>query len=84
MKAEQIKEPRWEDIVFDSRNKAYGAYFIRKEYSKHVLLGAVITVISVALLFAAPYVAKWIKGQQKVEVVETKSIKYTELAPPPP
>lgn len=84
MKAEQVNEPQWEDIIFASRNKAYGAYSIRKEYSKHVVLGSVITVISVAALFSAPYVTKWIEGQQEMKVVEAKSIKYTELAPPPP
>ncbi len=84
MKAEHANEPRWEDIIFESRNKEYGAYFIRKEYSKHIVLGSVITVIGIAALFAAPYIAKWIEGQQEVEVVETKSVKYTDLAPPPP
>lgn len=84
MKAEQLKEPGWEDIVFESRNKAYGAYWIRKEYSKHVVLGWVITILSVATLFAAPYVVEWIKGQRRVEDAPTKTIKYTDLAPPPP
>lgn len=71
MKAEQVKEPQWEDMIFESRNKDYGAYFIRKEYSKHIVLGSAITVLSIAALFAAPYVAKWIEGQREVEVVET-------------
>jgi len=85
MKAEQVlKQERWEDIVFESRNKEYGAYFIRREYSKHVVLGWVITLLSIGALFAAPYVIEWIKGQQEAEVVETKTVKYTDLAPPPP
>lgn len=84
MKAEQIKGQRWEDIVFESRNKAYGAYFLRKEYSKHVLLGCIITVSAVLVIFAAPYVAEWIKGQQEAPPVATKTVKYTDLAPPPP
>lgn len=84
MKAEQLKPQAWEDIVFESRNKDYGAYFIRKEYSKHVVLGWVITLLAIAALFAAPYVAEWIKGQRAVEEVKTKSVNYTELAPPPP
>lgn len=84
MKAEQLKEPAWEDIVFEARNKDYGAYFIRKEYSKHVVLGWVITVLSLGTLFAAPYVVEWIKGQRVVEEAPTKTIKYTDLAPPPP
>jgi protein TonB len=84
MKAQQINRQRWEDIVFEYRNKAYGAYFIRKAYSKHVVLAWVITLATIGLLFAGPYVAEWIKGQAPVEETPTKTIKYTDLAPPPP
>ncbi len=72
MKAEQIKGQRWEDIVFESRNKAYGAYFIRREYSKHVVLGCIITLSSILVIFAAPYIAEWIKGQRQVEIVRNQ------------
>jgi protein TonB len=84
MKAEQVKAERWEDIVFEYRNKAYGAYFIRRSYDKHVLMGLVITILSVGLLLAAPKIKEWIQGQQEPEKVETRTVKYTDLAPPPP
>lgn len=84
MKAQAVKEPGWEDIIFESRNKDYGAYFIRKEYSKHVVMGWAITLVSISLLFASPYIAEWIKGQREVEEVTKKTTKYTDLAPPPP
>lgn len=83
--AEQLKgQQRWEDIVFEYRNKAYGAYFIRKSYSRHVVIAAVITVLTCGLILAYPAISEWIKGQQEVEEVVTKTVKYTDLAPPPP
>lgn len=79
-----INNPKWEDIVFEDRNKAYGAYFLRKSYSKHVVLGAILTFIFFALVFASPYIVELLKGEEEVVVTETKTVKYTDLAPPPP
>lgn len=42
--------PRWEDIVFDQRNRAYGAYLLRKRYAQRVLLGSGISIALFALL----------------------------------
>lgn len=84
MKAESIKKTLWEDIIFESRNKDYGAYMLRKDYSKHVVLGWVFTILGLSALFATPYVVEWIKGQRKSEETVAKTIKYTDLAPPPP
>jgi periplasmic protein TonB len=47
METEALIIRTWDDLVFRSRNKEYGAYLIRKAYSKRVVLGA---GISVALL----------------------------------
>lgn len=41
---------RWEDIVFEHRNHAYGAYRLRKTYSQRVLLGSGTTIALVASL----------------------------------
>ena len=84
MKAEQVKNQRWEDIVFEFRNKAYGAYENRKSYSKHVLLAWIITIASAGLVLAYPKIAEWIKGQGDKDIPVLKTVKYTDLAPPPP
>lgn len=84
MKAEHIKSQQWEDIVFEYRNKAYGAYENRKSYSKHVLLGALFTILAAGLVLAYPKIVEWIKGQQEAEPPVLKTVKYTDLAPPPP
>lgn len=75
---------KWEDIVFEHRNKGYGAYDIRNKYGKHVAVAALIALVVVAFVLAYPSIAEWIKGQQEAEVKDLKTVKYTDLAPPPP
>ena len=84
MKAEGVDTSRWEDIVFEHRNKAYGAYFIRNIYSRHVIQAALIASAIVGLILAFPTIAEFFKAQTDVEEVGLKQVKYTDLAPPPP
>jgi periplasmic protein TonB len=47
METEALIVRTWDDLVFRNRNRQYGAYLIRKAYSRRVMLGA---GISIALL----------------------------------
>ena len=47
-----------DDIVFENRNKDYGAYSIRKHYSDRVNRAAVLAVGFAALLLAIPTIFK--------------------------
>src|SRR5687767_8676996 len=40
----------WDDVVFENRNKSYGAYLLRRAYEKRLLMGEGVTVALVALL----------------------------------
>jgi protein TonB len=84
MKTEQTTSSSWEDIVFENRNKAYGAYLIRNVYGKHVALASLIALIIVAFVLAFPTIAKLLKGEEEQVVTEMKTVKYTDLAAPPP
>lgn len=42
----------WEDVVFESRNKSYGAYLLRRAYADRLLLGACITVMLFLLILS--------------------------------
>jgi periplasmic protein TonB len=44
METEALIVRTWDDLVFRSRNREYGAYLIRKAYGKRVMLGAGISV----------------------------------------
>ncbi|HET9485859.1 MAG TPA: energy transducer TonB, partial [Chryseosolibacter sp.] len=44
----------WEDVVFENRNKSYGAYLLRTAYARRLWLGVGITVTLVTVLLLAP------------------------------
>ena len=87
----QLANASLDDIVFEGRNKAYGAYIIRRVYGKHVTRAVLISIALFALMIAFPLVARMMKKEEVV--VEDKMLKVNELmeappldkvAPPPP
>ncbi|MDB5137642.1 MAG: energy transducer TonB [Mucilaginibacter sp.] len=46
-----LYKPEWLELVFDDRNKEYGAYDLRKHYAGNLVKAMGITFFSVALLF---------------------------------
>jgi len=75
---------RWEDLIFENRNKAYGAYVLRTLYTKNVIRGLLITIAIVALLFYSPDIIALFKGEEVVEKAPPRKLVYTELSAPPP
>jgi len=49
------RAPEFDDIVFEIRNKNYGAYALRKNYSRNVNISLVIGIIIVTSAIIAPY-----------------------------
>lgn len=79
-----VAASRWEDIVFENRNKEYGAYRLRTLYTKNVLRGVIITIILIALTFYSTDIIALFKGEEVVEKVPPRKLVYTELSAPPP
>jgi len=75
---------KWDDIVFEHRNKAYGAYVIRQIYGKNVFLGMILTLFIFSLFVWGPAIAEMIKGEEVVEKAPPRKLVYTELSAPPP
>jgi protein TonB len=75
---------KWEDIVFENRNKEYGAYFIRKIYSKHVVLATLITFLSLGMIFAYPKLAALFKSDDIASIDDGKKLRTVALDQPPP
>jgi protein TonB len=80
------------DIIFENRNKSYGAYSIRKIYGSHVFKALTISVLSFSFILTFPiihkkYFAEEVK-EKTFELVEVKleeiNIEHPELPPPPP
>lgn len=56
MKTEALDPRTMDDLIFENRNKAYGAYPIRKSYSQNMMAGLGISVSLACLLVVLPNV----------------------------
>jgi protein TonB len=79
----------FDDLVFQQRNKSYGAYQIRKSYAFNGLIGFGVALLVVLALIVGPIISDWIKSmtpkappivEKKVEVTlkNTESIDEEE------
>ncbi len=91
MAKEKIRVPAFDDIVFESRNKEYGAYRLRKKYNRNVLISIVIGIIIMSTAIITPYLnakaleSKKEREERQVEIKMENLDQPTEaVAPPPP
>src|SRR5690606_12629532 len=80
-----IFKREWLDVVFDGRNKAYGAYQLRKLSPKATNIGLFSASIVFVLLLVSPAVAWWVAvdlgaDEPTEQIIETEVV----LQPPPP
>lgn len=87
-----IYKQKWIDMVFEGRNKAYGAYVLRKQNPKVTLIALLIGATVFALLLALPML-DWSSDKdedvEKVTMVDMANIpppveEVKPLLPPPP
>jgi periplasmic protein TonB len=85
MKTEGVVLPQttWDDIVFESRNKEYGAYINRKNYSKYIFIALGITVVVLLLVLVAPALAELIRSARGPEEPKLKEMTVSLDQPPP-
>jgi len=76
------------DIIFDGRNKEYGAYELRRSYNKRLLIALVAMAALSALIFISALVADQVKDKKadlvNVDDVQLSEVKNNEPPPPPP
>ncbi|QES90671.1 energy transducer TonB [Rhizosphaericola mali] len=77
-----IQEKELIDIVFTNRNKAYGAYEIRKSYYKHLTIGLICTIGIVAIWFLL-YFAVLNDFLPKPPSIKTSTVHLKEYKLPP-
>lgn len=80
MKLDIIKN-QWLDIVFEGRNKIYGAYELRKSNKKTTVRALIIGSVIFSLLIAAPVIASLLPDSKTEEA--NKDIKITTVKLPP-
>ena len=77
------------DIIFDGKNKSYGAYQLRKTYNKTLTKALLITLAVLLLVFIGSIFANIINknsAKETIDVLDTQmaEIKKDEPPPPPP
>src|ERR1035437_8463817 len=78
-----------EEIVFEKRNKEYGAYVLRKKFRKFLLIAFLISLFSVGGAILVPFIqALNNRGKSivlvKNTVVSMENLKSKDDIPPPP
>ncbi len=82
----------FDDIVFENRNKEYGAYDLRKRYSKRGTIALAVSLLVILIAVGAPLIASIMKQRaynkllEQTSTIELEKIKVErdEIAPPPP
>ena len=67
------------DIIFENRNKSYGAYDLRRNYPNFIRKALIGGLLIAALLVAIPFITRAISDATEKKDVEVK----VELGPPP-
>lgn len=52
----------WDDLVFAARNKAYGAYMLRRAYARRLVLAVGMSTTMIAVLLVTPEIISRFKG----------------------
>ncbi len=89
MESNQILKSDILDIIFEGKNKSYGAYDLRKTYNKRITKALIGTILLIAIILIASAIANSLnKNNNKVEMKVTdatlQQIKPNEPPPPPP
>jgi len=88
MESNKILQADLLDIVFEGRNKDYGAYELRKKYNKRITMALMITAAAAVIAIGGTLLAKqFSSGPTKDEVVRDvviADVKENKEPPPPP
>ena len=88
METNKILSSDFLDLLFEGRNKEYGAYDLRKTYNKRITLSLIIVAGILLLIFLGSFIAKSIEDsdtkQLEVKDLTLSEVKKDEPPPPPP
>ncbi|QEC76213.1 energy transducer TonB [Mucilaginibacter ginsenosidivorax] len=89
-----ILDQKWIDVVFNLRNKSYGAYELRKDNSKNTSRALIYAIVFFVLVVSAPTIVAKIRGlipkaDDKVKITDVvllppPPVDQTKKPPPPP
>lgn len=80
------------DIIFANRNKKYGAYYLRKQYNRHLRIGVLLTFSLFLFVIISPYITDFLgysnwfkpKKQEDLFIIPVNLENPLKSLPPPP
>lgn len=88
MEANKILQSDILDLIFEDRNKEYGAYELRKKYNKRITMALIITAAIALAIVGATFLSKAFASKDNGEVeardVVIQNIEENKPPPPPP
>ena len=70
----------WTDLVFEGKNKEYGAYVLRKETGKRNVKALIWVLIGIAAIFALAYANLAIQNAMKSNATIDTDVELSKLA----
>lgn len=71
------------NLVFEKRNKAYGAFLIRNDYLRALFIALAVAVGILITALAIPYINRWMNQAEETAMDMTKEV-VIDLKEPPP
>ena len=86
MKTLNLLTATLDDIIFEGRNKAYGAYLLRRLYNQHLAIAVAASLAFSLLLLSIPILVRALSPAVIVDVVPTthKPLKFEHIIISPP
>lgn len=83
MEEESIYKVDLDELIFAEKNKAYGAYKLRKSYKKYLSIGMWTAIIFFILLTTVPLIYKALVPRSELIAYKQKVVQITNLPEPP-
>ena len=88
-KQHTTSDPSYLDLVFESKNKTYGAYVLRRKHAAYTAIGFLISCVLILGVFGIYW---WIEAKEResaarkgaIKVEHRKVVGYSQLEAPPP
>lgn len=80
----QIIKADLDEMVFENKERRYGAYDLRKSYPKRLIYSIAALLLVVALVLLAPRILGMVSGPEVETTNKEVNIDLADLPPPPP
>lgn len=79
MEANPTIAQNWDDLVFEHRNKLYGAYLLRRAYPDHLIIGLIATIVVVVVIISLQNTTPRVTTSDETSLLDEGVVTLTEL-----